>query len=167
MNLIVIADTGPIHYLVLSDLAELLPRLYGAVIIPAAVHRELLHPHAPASVRSWASALPPWAEVRCAAHPAQFGALGAGEGEAIALALETKARLLLIDDTIGRRIAKQNAIPVQGTLGFLETAARRNLISLAPALKRLQTTGIYLAPDIINAALGRDRQNRPLSGSQS
>jgi predicted nucleic acid-binding protein len=39
--MIVIADTTPLHYLVLIDRAEILTTLYGKVIIPEAVRREL------------------------------------------------------------------------------------------------------------------------------
>ncbi|MEI6394753.1 MAG: hypothetical protein WCT12_27070, partial [Verrucomicrobiota bacterium] len=50
--------------------------------------------------------------------------LGPGEREAIALALETNANFLLIDETDGRRTAVQNGVPVKGTLGMLEEAAK-------------------------------------------
>ena len=41
--MIVVADTGPIHYLILSGHIGLVHDLYGAVLLPPAVHRELLH----------------------------------------------------------------------------------------------------------------------------
>ena len=56
--------------------------------------------------------------------------LGPGEREAIALALETNANFLLIDEIDGRRTAVQNGVPVKGTLGMLEEAANRNLVDL-------------------------------------
>jgi len=43
---------------------ELLPLLYGSVILPEAVQRELLHPKAPDAVRRWAQEPPDWIEVR-------------------------------------------------------------------------------------------------------
>lgn len=39
--MIVVADSGPLHYLILLDQTELLPRFYGQVIVPEAVLREL------------------------------------------------------------------------------------------------------------------------------
>jgi predicted nucleic acid-binding protein len=39
--MIVIADTSPLHYLILLDHTEVLQRLYGSVIIPEGVVREL------------------------------------------------------------------------------------------------------------------------------
>jgi hypothetical protein len=48
--MIVIADTSPLNYLVLIGEAEILKRLYGRVVIPEAVWRELQHPQTPAAV---------------------------------------------------------------------------------------------------------------------
>ena len=53
--MIVIADTTPLNYLVLIDQSNLLPRLYGRVLIPSAVYQELQAEGAPASVRDWAA----------------------------------------------------------------------------------------------------------------
>jgi predicted nucleic acid-binding protein len=39
--MIVIADTTPLNYLVLIDRVEVLPQLYGRVVIPLAVWEEM------------------------------------------------------------------------------------------------------------------------------
>jgi predicted nucleic acid-binding protein len=91
----VIADTGPVNYLILSGYIDLIQRLYGSLILPAAVHRELLHPKAPALVRQWTMTLPAWVDFRVPLDSSQFAELGPGEREAISLALETKAEILL------------------------------------------------------------------------
>jgi predicted nucleic acid-binding protein len=49
--MIVVSDTSPIHYLLLIDRIHLLPDLFGRVVIPPAVARELAHPSAPAEVK--------------------------------------------------------------------------------------------------------------------
>lgn len=90
--ILVVADAGPIRYLVLIEAVELLSRFYDRVIIPFTVSAELTHPHAPAAVREWASALPAWAEVRLASHVDLGGMLDPGEAEAIALAQEFNDR---------------------------------------------------------------------------
>jgi predicted nucleic acid-binding protein len=54
----VVADTGPLHYLVLIRQIDLLPRLFGGVAIPEVVRDELDQPTTPASVRAWIG-LPP------------------------------------------------------------------------------------------------------------
>jgi len=50
---LVVADTGPLNYLLLIEAIDLLPKLFDRVFIPAAVHRELAHPLAPGPVRAW------------------------------------------------------------------------------------------------------------------
>jgi predicted nucleic acid-binding protein len=51
--MIIVADTSPINYLVLIKEIEVLPRLYGKIVIPEAVREELLRPAAPEIVRIW------------------------------------------------------------------------------------------------------------------
>ena len=111
--------------------------------------RELLHPRSPAAVRQWAATLPAWADVRSPRDASRFTELGPGEREAIALALETNADFLLIDETDGRRTAIQNGVPDKGTLGMLEEAAKRNLVDLTEAVGKLKATGIFLSEDIV------------------
>lgn len=85
--MLVIASTSPLNYLILIDAVELLPRLYGRIILPAAAWKEFKHPGAPEAVSVWANALPTWVEVRSASNPsgdAGLTALGDGEREAIA-----------------------------------------------------------------------------------
>ena len=62
--MIVIADTSPLHYLVLLEYAEVLQHLYGRVIIPRAVVRELQAERTPPGVRQWIANPPSWLEVR-------------------------------------------------------------------------------------------------------
>jgi predicted nucleic acid-binding protein len=57
---IVVADAGPPNYLVLIDHIDLLPRLYGKVILPDIVRDELSAPQAPAQVRAWLASSPSW-----------------------------------------------------------------------------------------------------------
>ena len=44
---IVVADTGPLNYLVLIGQVNLLPALFEKVIVPTVVYRELTSPRAP------------------------------------------------------------------------------------------------------------------------
>ncbi len=55
--------------------------------------------------------------------------LGAGESEAIRLALEMKARLLILDDRPTRRLAQALGLPIIGTMGILLAAKQRNFIT--------------------------------------
>ena len=46
------ADTTPLNYLLLIEASEILPQIYGSVLIPPAVRDELAHPNAPTRVRT-------------------------------------------------------------------------------------------------------------------
>jgi predicted nucleic acid-binding protein len=61
--MIVIADTSPICYLILIGQIDLLPRLYGKVMIPTVVRDELAAAASPTMIRTWISQPPTWLEV--------------------------------------------------------------------------------------------------------
>jgi predicted nucleic acid-binding protein len=62
--MIVVADSGPLHYLVLLEQIELLRRFYGQVLVPEPVASELSAAGAPAVVRDWITKPPTWVDVR-------------------------------------------------------------------------------------------------------
>ena len=157
--ILVVADTGPLCYLILIEAIGLLPRLYDRVVIPSAVLAELTHPKAPAVVRTWAAALPAWAEVRAPPH-AELDDILTGEAEAIILAEQLKADSLLLDEMEARREALRRGLPVAGTIGVLEKAAERNFINLSEAFSRLARTSFHIAPEVLQQALQRDAANR-------
>ena len=82
--------------------------------------------------------------------------LGAGELEALALAEELHADLVLIDEDKGRQIARSLGLRVTGTLGVLDIAAERRLIDLPIALTQLQATDFYVSQGLIDALLAQD-----------
>ena len=61
---VVVADTSPLHYLILCNAENVLPRLFRHVVIPPTVLREMQRPNTPPLVRQWASALPSWVAVQ-------------------------------------------------------------------------------------------------------
>ena len=60
---LVVADTSPIHYLLQIGVIDLLPSLYGSILIPDAVLLELNHQQAPLIVKTWVRGLPAWVAV--------------------------------------------------------------------------------------------------------
>lgn len=62
--MIVVSDTTPLRHLVAIGEAELLPRLYGTVIVPGAVWAELQAEATPVMVKTWLADAPNWLEVR-------------------------------------------------------------------------------------------------------
>jgi predicted nucleic acid-binding protein len=153
---LVVADSGPVHYLVLCGAIEIILKLYGQLLIPAAVVQELTRPHTPPAVRLWILTMPQWAAVQTPAQIDPAKNLGLGEREAIALALELKATQLLIDDRVARRIAIQRGLVTAGTVGIMEQAAANGLLNLSDAMQKLLNTNFRINPDVVREVLARD-----------
>ena len=153
--MIVVSDTSPINYLLLLDAVGLLPQVYGTVIIPESVRQELTHTSAPAQVRLWAANMPSWVTVRPPRVVIPLS-LDIGEQEAISLALELRAEVILIDERRGRRIAEAQGLKVTGLLGLLEEAGHRGLINLADALAQLQQTDFHVSASLVASLLERN-----------
>lgn len=153
---VVIADTGPLNYLLLIDQVELLPRLFEAVHIPEAVRAELADEAAPRIVRDWIVQPPSWLRIEptptATASPPR---LDAGEQAAIALAIKLKAELLLMDDRAGVKAALAQGLDVVGTLGILDQAASDGLIDLPTTLARLTATNFHIRRELLDALLAR------------
>lgn len=160
--MIVISDTAPLNYLVLIGQQELLAKLFERVIIPQAVWTELQAEGTPESVRSWLANLPAWLEVKHTnlAADAALVTLGEGEQEAILLAQELHADLLLIDDKDGRLEASRRNLTVVGTLGILDRAAERGLLDLPDVLARLEQTSFRATPMLLKSLLERDAKRK-------
>jgi predicted nucleic acid-binding protein len=138
-----VADTGPLHYLVLAGHIQILTDLFSEVAIPDAVRDELAHAGAPVAVRDWIAAPPTWLSVD-SGMPNMLAlvdaALDAGERAALALAMERQPDLVLMDDRAGVAAAHARGFLVTGTLGLLVRAARRGLLDLPSALDALGRT---------------------------
>ncbi|MFZ2107282.1 MAG: DUF3368 domain-containing protein [Roseiarcus sp.] len=90
-----------------------------------------------------------------------LAALDAGERDAIALALATKADLLLMDDHDGVTAARRRGFAVTGTLGLLDLAARKGLVDLAAAFTRLKATSFYYRQGLLDALLAQHEARKP------
>ena len=140
--MLVVADNSPLRYLRVLDCAHVLPVLFGRILIPQAVLDELQHPKTPTAVRTWLADPPAWREVRSiVGRPdVELSTLEAGEQEAIVLAQELQADILLVGDGKARDLAIQRGLRVMGTVGVLERAAARGLVALPEVLTRLLST---------------------------
>ena len=158
----VVADTGPLNYLVLTGDIELLPKLFGRILTPPAVRDELIDRDAPAAVRTWIAQAPDWLEVRPSPDIRRddlvTSRLDRGERAAIALALTVNADLVLMDDQEGVGVARREGLVVTGTLGVLDLAARRGIIDLAEAFARLKATSFYYRQGLLDALLAQHRE---------
>lgn len=156
--MIAVADTSPLNYLIQIDAIDLLPLLFGQVVIPHAVFDELMHPKTPKIVRDWISRPPTWTFLRSVATspiPVLFR-LDAGEREAIQLALEMNIGTVLIDEAEGRQMAESLGLEVRGTLGILERGAKHGRVDLHKALHALEQTNFRISPELRAAILKRN-----------
>jgi predicted nucleic acid-binding protein len=152
---IVVSNTSPLNYLLLTGSIDILPALFRHVVIPQAVATELADPGAPEPVRSWIARPPDWLEIRTPSSVRAGAHLHPGERDALSLALELNAGLVLVDDLAARRIARQLGLSVTETIGLLERAANRGLIDLRKAVEALRHTRYHIAEEVLEALLRR------------
>ena len=141
---LVVSDSSPLIALSQIQQLRLLHSLFGEVVIPEAVAREV----APA-VR-----LPEWIITRPLAMRVDIeilhAKLGPGESEAITLASQDRADWLLLDERPGRRIAQALGLRVAGTLGLLVRAKQKRLLTaVRPSLEALVREGFYATPALV------------------
>jgi hypothetical protein len=156
--LIVVSDASPLIALSAIGQLEILHALYGQTLIPEAVRQEVVEAGlgrpggTEIKTAAWVSAQP----VKGDFLPrALAGELGRGESEAIVLALERRADLLLIDERRGRKVAGRFGIKVLGILGILIEAKKKGLIpEVGPLLEDLLTkAGFRISKELHQRAL--------------
>ncbi len=153
---VVISNTSPVFYLHQIGHLEVLKDIYGAVVIPPGVEKEL---EAGAAKGLDIPSIPQtaWLEVRPLQSRSQLPIvpdLGQGEAEVIALGLENPNSLLILDDALGRKIAELNKLRLTGTLGVLLRAKAKGLVTeLAPLLADLRARRMRLSDSLIQRVL--------------
>ncbi len=123
--MIVVSNTSPFMNLAVIKQLDIIRQIYGKVIIPDAVSHELASvvPEIfnPSTIQSFS-----WMEKRKVENKLLVKSLklelDSGESEALALAVELKANLLLIDERRGRKIASRFGLKYIGLLGILVDA---------------------------------------------
>jgi hypothetical protein len=136
---ITVSDTTAVTTLLKVGRVDLLTGLFGQVLIPPAVEHELLKHH---------GALPSCCNVQRVADSERLRRLQTqadpGEAEAICLAVETHADLLLIDDKKGRRLAEGDGVRCLGLPALVLAAWQQQLIpSVAGFLDLMERQGNY------------------------
>ncbi len=125
----VVSNTTPIISLLKLNRLELLQQLYQEIYIPLAVYNEI----EAGKVKGYYQDLVEvdWINI-CRVQDDQavkyFLDLDAGESEAIILATEMNADLIILNETLGRFHAKHADLKVTGTIGVLIKAKAKGLI---------------------------------------
>ena len=140
--MIVVADTTPIISLLKLNRLDLLEELFGTVFIPQFVLQELTmninyQSEAEAVLSADFIMAKNITDRRAVNVLMKVNMLDRGESEAIILADELSAEVLLIDERKGRRIAKQLGINLSGTLGVLMKAFDKKLLDTSEVLHYL------------------------------
>ena len=144
MESIIVSDASCLIGLSNIGKLDILPKLYSRIFIPPAVEKEygdrvpFVEVIAPLDVNL--------------VHSLELF-LGAGESEAIALAIELSTTIIL-DDKKARTAAEGMGLQPIGTTGIIILAKREGLIqSLTSTIEELESTGFYISASVKQQAL--------------
>ncbi|MBF2077196.1 MAG: DUF3368 domain-containing protein [Synechococcales cyanobacterium T60_A2020_003] len=158
--MIIVSDTSSINNLAAINHLHLLHQLYGTVLIPEAVYRELTDPDFPVAGATEVKTLE-WIQTRAVSDrpfvEVLSNELDIAEAEAIALAVEVQADQVLIDERRGRLIASRPHLRYTGILGILVEAKSQGLIAdVKPLLNALiSEAGFWVTEPLYNSVLQR------------
>lgn len=160
----VVCNASPIIYLAKVGKLELLRSLFGEVIIPHEVHKEIVGRGKEekfvevlvikkAVDRGWIKKKPARPDKKLLEFALE---LDRGEVEVISLSRRMAADLVLIDDASGRKVAESFGLTARGTLYVLLMACRKGLMSkeeTESCLARLLVAGFRLSPELYSRVL--------------
>ncbi len=153
--MIVISDTSPISNLLTISQVQLLPAVFQQVYVPQEVWQELSVFHPDLSVLTNAS----WLEVKTVRNQTLVQQLrqdlDMGESAAIALAVELSIPVILMDEKLGRSVARQYKLRTTGLLGvLLEAKSTGHLPAVKPIVDQIrQQAGFFIAEALYQQVL--------------
>lgn len=156
----IVADSGPLISLGKIDRLSLISKLAGKILIPQAVADECLAdlslPGAHAIQKGLdENLIEIYLLPESAKQPILLSLLDKGESEAILLSLYLNIPIL-IDEKIGRQVARKNGLSIIGIGGLLIAAKKKGLIKkVSPIIKDLQQNGYYLSKELVSEILSK------------
>ena len=167
--MIVVADTTPIITLMKLQRLDLLEKVFGTVIVPHAVYEELISNSNYLTEAQTIVECPFLKRLKVSDRQSikilrEVVGLDAGESEAIALAEENHADLLIIDERKGRRVAKQMELRITGTIGILLHAFDCKILSQGEMLscaERLRNSRIRISNSLFELILDHVKTHMP------
>lgn len=150
--MVVVSNSSPIIHLVKINKLYLLERMYGQIFVPNQVYLECTETrqyHEEVKFISAAS----WIDIvqikDIKLFKLLYSEIDAGEAEALVLAFENNADLVLLDDMEARSMARRLEFTVTGTLGVLLKAKKQGIItSLKEDISKLESTGFWISSDL-------------------
>jgi uncharacterized protein len=145
--LIVVSDTSPVLNLSVIGQLELLRALYGTIVIPPTVAQELKRNQFDPETTEWIIVQVPKDH---GAVQVLYQMLDPGESEAIILAQELRADLLLIDERRGWKMATGMSLPTTGLLGVLAEAKKKGLVEMCRLIldEMTQRAGFWVGKEL-------------------
>ena len=167
--MIVVADTTPIITLMKLQRLDLLEKLFDTVLVPNAVFEELVSNSNYLIEAQMVFECPFLKRLEVSDRQSikilrKVVGLDAGESEAIALAEEKHANLLIIDERKGRRVAKQMELKIIGTIGILLQAYDCKILSQEEILscsKILRNSRIRISDSLFELILDHVKTHMP------
>ncbi|WP_297063304.1 DUF3368 domain-containing protein [Thermococcus sp.] len=152
-----VSNSTPLIHLAKIGRLELLREFFGEVLIPEAVYRECVLEGSD-SEDAQAIKNAEWIKVEKITDErlrrSLMIELDEGESEAIVLALEKNAELVLMDDYDGREVARALGLRVAGTIGILLKAKfTGKIVSLRDELEKLKAMGFWLSDGLYEKVL--------------
>jgi predicted nucleic acid-binding protein len=143
---IVIADTSCFILLDKINELELLKKIFSKITTTPEIAKE------------FGKTLPEWIEIKAVRNNTSIEVLEAevdeGEASAIALALETKNALVILDDFKARQLAEKLKLHYTGTLGIILKAKEIGILSaISPIMKKVQATNFRLSEKVLKEIL--------------
>lgn len=156
----VVSNASPLITLARIGKLDLLHDLYGEFTIPEAVWREVVVEGAGQPGADEVKGAT-WIKMHAVANRQLVHALqqelDAGEAEAIVLASEMEAELLLMDERLGRETARHLGLRYTGVIGVLIEAKRKGLISaVQPHLDALRDAAGFRVSDVLYTRVLQD-----------
>ena len=159
----VVVSTTPLIALSHVGKLSILRELYGEIIIPEAVYKELsvkaesiCKPEVDSSL-SWIRVENIQNQMAKAMYKTQ---LHDGEVEVMILSKEIGADVVIIDDANAKKHAKYLGLPVTGTLGVLIRAKQEGYVEeLKPVLYQMIEHGIYISNSLVELCLKQVGEN--------
>ncbi|MEN8157765.1 MAG: DUF3368 domain-containing protein [Bacteroidota bacterium] len=157
----VVSNTTPLISLLKLSRLDILKDLYGVIFIPTAVFQEIeagksKKYYKDLSEIEWINIV----GIQDKQAVKYFLDLDSGEAEAIVLATEINADLIVLDEKLGRFHAKHADLKVTGTMGLLIKAKKQGLIKeLKPLLQELVNKDVWISEKLIEEILNQAGEN--------
>jgi len=156
--MVVVSNSSPVIHLAKINKLNLLEKLYTKVIVPEKVYLECTETkqyHQEIHLISSSAWMTTLHIKNIRLFNLLYTEIDAGEAEALVLALEKDADLVLLDDMEARIKARSLGLKVTGTLGILLKAKNQHLItsSLYEEINKLEQTGFWISSDLKDKVL--------------